>query len=43
MIVGLTLFMLMIYMVQHDRPGVACFAFAAMVIVLIWPRWRMPR
>ena len=43
MIAGLTLFMLVIYLIQHGRPGVACLAFVAMVIALIWPGWWMSR
>jgi hypothetical protein len=42
MIAALTLFMLVIYLIQHG-PGVACLAFVAMVIALIWPGWWMPR
>jgi hypothetical protein len=43
MIAGLTVFLLVIYLIQHDRPGVACLALAAMVIVFIWPGWWIPR
>lgn len=43
MIAGPTLFMFVIYLVQHGRPGVACLAFTAMVIALIWSGWWMPR
>lgn len=43
MIAALTLFMLVIYLIEHGRPVVAGLAAAAMLIALIWPGWWMPR
>jgi hypothetical protein len=43
MIVGLILFLLGIYLLEHGHPAFACCAFAGMVVGLIWPGWWLPR